>query len=88
MIINIDLGEGGGWISIYKNKFDVRINCTPVVPMILARIVANPAVLIKVPNIVEVHMHHNIKMKNRKIPSQLACRDHISLLADVTKVSN
>ena len=36
MIINIDLGEGG-WISIYKKN--VRINSTPVVPMILARIV-------------------------------------------------
>ena len=30
---------GRGWISIYNNKFDVRINSTPVVPMILARIV-------------------------------------------------
>ena len=30
-----------GGISIYKNKFDVRINCTPVVPMILARIVVH-----------------------------------------------
>ena len=48
MIINIDLregrgrggGGGGAWFSIYRRKFDVRINCTPVVPVILARIVA------------------------------------------------
>ena len=41
MIINIDLGEGGGgaWFSIYRRKLDVWINCTPVVPVILARIV-------------------------------------------------
>ena len=43
MIINIDLGEGGGWFSIYKKKFVVRIKFAPVVPVILARIVTSLA---------------------------------------------